>query len=77
MRLKKNSLIQIGIDMSWHIEVQQLKSGAKKTISVIRIEKIHLFMFGKLCVKNVRIVSGFVKYFGDDMIRFPNSSAPF
>lgn len=23
-------------------------------------------MFGKLCVKNVRIVSGFVKYFGDE-----------
>ena len=27
-------------------------------------------MFGKLCVKNVRIVSGFVKYFGDDIVKY-------
>ena len=26
-------------------------------------------MFCKLCVKNVRIVSGFVKYFGDDIVK--------
>lgn len=65
------------VDSEETLMIQQLKSGAKKTISVIRIEKIQLFMFDKLCVKNVRIVSGFVKYFGDDMIRFPNSPAPF
>ena len=42
----------------------------RKPYPLYGLRKYTFFMFCKLCVKNVRIVSGFVKYFGDDIVKY-------